>query len=204
MALVYQEKNETTWYFMRNVTSYPNPVKVIVTAYALRADDYEVNNTQATATTLLWDLDPEMMDFSTLQVSLHEDADIDYYKLDFPKSNKYKINISLYDKYNKGGMWYENADAQFAYSIGGNTYSEYYKIDEDIEFNGPTTLYLCVKPFGLNGLGYYELAGEIEESGLNAIDDAEVDNSPSKILRNGQIFILRGDKTYTLTGQIVK
>ena len=39
-------------------------------------------------------------------------------------------------------------------------------------------------------------------------DDIEeiqkINNSPSKILRNGQILILRGDKTYTLTGQEVQ
>lgn len=29
-------------------------------------------------------------------------------------------------------------------------------------------------------------------------------NNPTKLLRNGQIYILRGDKTYTLTGQEVK
>jgi hypothetical protein len=42
-------------------------------------------------------------------------------------------------------------------------------------------------------------------AGPQAID--QITNAPSeaaKILRNGQIFILRGDRTYTLTGQEVK
>ena len=37
------------------------------------------------------------------------------------------------------------------------------------------------------------------------IEDVQSDQVPcTKVLRNGQIFILRGDKTYTVTGQEVK
>ena len=41
---------------------------------------------------------------------------------------------------------------------------------------------------------------------ISAMDQVlpEPKNAPSKILRNGQIFILRGSHTYTLTGQVVK
>ena len=204
LALVYQEKNETTWYYMRNVSSNPNPVKVIVTALVLQADKYEVNNTQATATTLVWEINQAHEDFSTNQVSLHEYADVDYYKLVFPKSKKYTVNLYLYDKYNQGGSLYENADAQFSYSIGGSSYSEYYDRDTEIVFNGPKQLYVRVKPWGMNGLGYYELAGDVEESESNAVDEIEAPYYPTKILQDGQIYILRGDKTYTLTGQEVR
>ena len=37
-----------------------------------------------------------------------------------------------------------------------------------------------------------------------AIEDVNADAVPHKVLRDGQIFILRGDKTYTITGQAVK
>lgn len=204
LALVYQEKNETTWYYMRNVSSNPNPVKVIVTALVLQADKYEVNNTQSTATTLMWEINQAHEDFSTNQVSLHEYADIDYYKLVFPQAKKYTVNLYLYDKYNQGGHWYENADAQFSYSIGGSSYSEYYEGYTEIVFNGPKQLYIRVNPLGMNGLGYYELAGDVEDSESNAIDEVETPYTPTKILRDGQILILRGDKAYTLTGQVIK
>ncbi|MBO4691008.1 MAG: C10 family peptidase [Paludibacteraceae bacterium] len=163
MALVYQKKNETSWYYMRSIDSYPNFVKVDIKARPLVADEYEVNNTQAKATNLPWGKDEEMADFDTYMVSLHEDADIDYYKLSFPNSGKYKVAVTLYDKYNNQGQGYKNADAEYAYSIGGNTYSSYTKSDQVIAFNAPTTLYIRVRPYGMNGLGYYELAGDVAE-----------------------------------------
>lgn len=45
----------------------------------------------------------------------------------------------------------------------------------------------------------------VKLSNLMAVENVSIDqSSATKILRNGQIFILRGDKTYTLTGQEVK
>ena len=43
------------------------------------------------------------------------------------------------------------------------------------------------------------------ESGIaTALDNASLDSKPVKIIRNGQLFILRGDKTYTMQGQEVR
>ena len=204
MALEVKSSNQSTWAYMGCNATYPNPINVIVKAPNLHADEYEVNNTQAKATTLIWEIDEEMEDFSSGQVSLHEDADIDYYKLSFPKSKRYKVTIRLYDKYHQGGYWYENADAEYSYSVGGNTYCDYSQVYRMFTFNGPATLYMRVRPFGMNGLGYYELLGEIEESELNDIDNIETTNSPAKVLRDGKIYILRGDKTYTITGTEIK
>ena len=309
LILKVQKSNQNTWSYMECSNTYPNPISFIVKAPAQTVDILEPNNTQFEASNLLWDIDPETSDFEASFMCLHEDADIDYYKLVFPKSNKYKVYTRLYDKYNRGGMYYENADAQYAYSIGGNSYSEYYKSDKTISLDGPNILYIRVKPFGMNGLGYYELSGEIEETanlniqdvscaqarqiaaGLNnntpttetynitgyvtetdgvvsrgqqifwmadtenggrifqsywcnvpeqikvgdyvsvkgqilrynstyeikhgdvlllerklpeGFDDIEVGTSATKVLRDGQILILRGDKTYTVTGQEVK
>ena len=163
LGLTYQEIGETSWYYLGSISTYPNPTPVTIKAQALLPDEYEVNNSHVQATELMWEIDNEMQDFSTLQVSLHQDADIDYYKLSFPQSSKYLVSIDLYDKYSKGSLWYQNADAQFSYSIGANSYSDYCKNEQIVTVNGPTTLYIRVKPFGMNGLGYYELAGDIAE-----------------------------------------
>ena len=160
MALVYQEKNETTWYYMRSIDSYPNPVKIDVIGTPLVADGYEANNTQSTASTLPWKI---AGGFGTGVVSIHEEADVDYYKLEFPKSNNYKVAVSLYDKYNNQGHGYRNGDVQYSYSIDGYTYSTNYVEDVDIYFNGPTTLYLKVTPLEGSCLGFYEISGEISE-----------------------------------------
>lgn len=200
LTLTYQKSGETIWNYMGCISSYPNPILVNVTAPQVYADDYESNNTHSTAKLLNWEIDEEIDDFSTLRVSLHQDSDIDFYKLAFPEPNQYKIAVSIYDKYHPGSQWYVNADTQFAYAIEGNSYSANYQGNQMITFNGPATVYIRVKQYGLSGLGFYGLSGDIEETILDAIDDVDVDQPVSKILRDGQILILRGDKTYTITG----
>jgi hypothetical protein len=49
-----------------------------------------------------------------------------------------------------------------------------------------------------------ENPGGGDNPGDQALDNTDASSAPVKILRNGQIFILRGDKTYTLQGQEVK
>ena len=194
-------------------------------------------------------------------------------------------------------------------NICGNSYSEYYKENKAIALDGPNILYIRVRQYGLNGVGFYDMWGEIEETanpniqdvtcaeasqiaaGLShnsptsqtynvlgyvtetdgvvskgqqifwmadtenggqvfqcywgnvpeaiqvgdyvslkgnilrynstyeikhgdvlllerksseGIDDIEVTSPATKILRDGQILILRGDKTYTITGTAIK
>ena len=36
------------------------------------------------------------------------------------------------------------------------------------------------------------------------IDNAEAEAQAVKVVENGQIFFIRGDKTYTITGALVK
>lgn len=206
LALIYQKKDQTAWYYLGSIADYPNPVRVNVKAPTLYADEYESNNSQTTAAKLNWSLDEELHDFSTDIVSLHDESDIDFYKLEFPNAKGYTIQASLYDKYNPLGSYYVNADAQFAYSVGGNTYSSYFEGNKTFIFNGPTTLYFKVVQHGLNGLGFYELDGEILEGDIVEAVEAIVapKNTAAKILRDGQILIRRGEKIYTITGIEVK
>ncbi len=164
LSLQVKKNNQSTWSHVGSTPSYPNPISVVIKAPDLYADEFEPNNSQSTASTLVWSLEPEMEDFGTWRVSLHEETDVDYYKLVFPNSNKYKMEVRLYDHYNQGGWKYENADAQFAYSVGGKTYNGNYKNGEVISFEGPTIFYFRVTPFCVSGIGHYELSGEIEET----------------------------------------
>ena len=53
--------------------------------------------------------------------------------------------------------------------------------------------------------GPIELKAQFEVQTVANINTAEMEpDSLQKILRDGQIFIIRGDKIYTLTGQEVK
>lgn len=202
LTLQVKASNQSSWSYMDCTSSYPNPVNVIVKAPDLLADEYEPNNTQQKATLLQWDIDPEMEDFGTWTVSLHEDSDIDYYKLVFPHSNTYKVHVSLYDKLNQGGWHYVNASAQFAYCIGNGSYSGNYVIDETITFDGPTVFYFKVTPFGMNGLGYYELSGDIEEIANSNIQD--VTCAEASQIASGLSHNTPTTQTYNVVGYVTE
>ena len=165
LALTYKKSNENTWYYMGCTSPYLNPVKIDIKAPTLEVDNYEPNNTQATATLVDWyNIQGQEINFGQVSATLHEGEDVDYYKMSFPESNRYKVSVKFSDKYNPCGFSYVNADVQFAYSVGGNSYSEFYKNSQTITFDGPTTLYFKVKQFNLSGLGFYEFYGKVEET----------------------------------------
>ena len=49
-----------------------------------------------------------------------------------------------------------------------------------------------------------KLAANAEQTNSGTLEDAEENQSATKILRDGQIRILRGDKTFTISGQELK
>lgn len=202
LTLQVKKSNQNSWSYMGCTTTYPNPLSVIVKAPTLRVDNFEPNDTESTATTLPWEINPEITDFEASYVTLHEDADVDFYKIVFPNANEFEVTVNLYDKYNRGGLYYENADAQFAYSIGGNTYSYYHKIKETITFNGPTILYFKVVPYGMSGLGYYELSGEINETANPNIQD--VTCAQASQIASGLKHNTPTTETYNVTGYVTE
>lgn len=58
--------------------------------------------------------------------------------------------------------------------------------------------YLCLRNVKIEGMAFEP------EGGQEGIELTSADIKTSKIIRNGQILILRGDKIYTLTGQELK
>lgn len=202
LTLKAQKSNQSTWSYIGCTTSYPNPSSVVVKAPALLADNFEPNNTQPTASNLQWDLDPETADFEASFVSLHNDADIDYYKLVFPKSNTYKVKVSMGDKYTPGFSSYLNADIKYAYSIGGKSYSEYFKGDKTITMDGPNILYILVRKYGLNGTGYYDMWGEIEETANSSVQD--VTCARASQIASGLKHNTPTAETYNVTGYVTE
>ena len=165
LTLLFQRTGETNWYYV-GCDEYQNPTPVNVVAPALVADDYEKNDTQATAANLVPDFEEtEMPTFGTDKVSLHTTTDVDYYKINFPAGYKYFVTIDLYDNYNRNGSIYYSGDAQLAYSTDGQVYSEFFDngVDEanKIVFEGPRTMFLKVIPYIADWLGTYEIAGHV-------------------------------------------
>jgi len=200
LALIYNKTGESSWYYMGCDLTYPNPIEVAIKAPALYLDEYEPNNTQATAAKLNWNIRSETSDFDTYKVTLYDDADVDYYKLVFSKSKKYTVSISLCDIFTKCSSFYTNANAVLSYSVGGGTYTDCYANSAELTFNGPNTLYICVSQYLGNGLGFYELSGDIEETAISAVDEIKENDIPSKYIINGQLYLIRNGETYTIQG----
>lgn len=114
-------------------------------------------------------------------------------------------------------------NAQFEYNYTPEPQGEYVSIvyiDKDSEYldEQGVTLYLPEAPEieGFTFVGWQPVAAIIEN--VITIQAVYTANSPSytpevytnpanpaqKLIRNGQVYILRGDKTYTLTGQEIK
>ncbi|MBQ7381759.1 MAG: leucine-rich repeat domain-containing protein [Paludibacteraceae bacterium] len=105
------------------------------------------------------------------------------------------IGVFVFNEQNRENsiVAYRNAVMQngYIFSVGGlisNTTYAYILTARDCEEN-------ILK----NETGDFTTLGSLER-----IDDIDVKTKTHKLIRDGQVFILRGDKTYTVTGQEVK
>ena len=57
---------------------------------------------------------------------------------------------------------------------------------------------------GSNRKNGYSVRPVCSPSPATAVENSTITTTPTKVLRNGQVYILRGDKTYTITGVEVK
>jgi hypothetical protein len=108
------------------------------------------------------------------------------------------------------------APAHYQAKAGETVYS-YSFVDEGYDMiifhnnDGEQTVDVALeadKPYYLlagdkNGEGKYD-GGSWSKEVPTALDEINVDGSAVKVLQNGQIFILKGDKVYNVTGQVVK
>lgn len=202
LILKAQKKNQSSWYYLGCTTTHPNPINFIVQAPTPYPDVFEPNNTQPEASNLLWEINPEIADFEATYVTLHDDADMDYYKLVFPNANKYNVNVSIGDKYIQGYSPYLNADIKYAFSIGGNSYSEYYKENKVISVDGPNILYIRVKHYGLSGSGFYDMWGEIVETANPNIQDVTCEQA--RQIAFGLNHNSPTTETYNVTGYVTE
>ena len=91
--------------------------------------------------------------------------------------------------------------------------------DEEVTSQGQTGLLFTITGLDPNNIYYYDWTAlddnneviESQEGSFSTGEDAStdlinqtIDSSPRKIVVNGQIYILRGDKTYTMQGQEVR
>lgn len=95
----------------------------------------------------------------------------------------------------------------FNLAVGGNFPGIYNINNVSALQNGPRSMYVdWVRVYQRGDAGesfYSSIPSEAIEGGATAVEQTENTESARKIIRNGQIIILRGDKAYTLTGEFI-
>ena len=157
MELAYQESGDQYWYYA-GAYAYQNPVRVEVVAAAVNSDRYESNNTASSAYRLPCNITGSSTTISTLGANLHNNTDIDYYKIELSHGHNYTITPRLHDSYNTGNSTFYSVDAMFAYSTDGSNWSVFCDDVMDGSFTvGGGTLYFCVMPYFEGRTGTYQL-----------------------------------------------
>ena len=101
-------------------------------------------------------------------------------------------------------VWKPNASG---YLVTNDTYTaRYLSLYNDSDFRGYTSNSSAFVPkfYKLTDNSTYSLFVTTKPSTPTAVDNTEASVKAVKVLREGQIFILRGDKVYTVQGQLVK
>ena len=86
----------------------------------------------------------------------------------------------------------EQTGAGFRFTVTGLSQSTHYQFDMTVKDAANTTLQTYTGEF--NTTGTATSVGQTEDDGSATVQ---------KVLRNGQVYILRGEKTYTITGEEV-
>ena len=157
MELAYQRAGESNWYYA-GASEYQNPVRVEVVAASVSPDPYEANNTVSNAYLLPCNITSNSITVSTTGANLHDNTDIDYYKINLNSGRNYIITPRLHDSYNTGNSTYYSVDAMFAYSTDGSNWSDFCDdiMDESFTVNGGT-IYFYVIPYFEGKKGTYQL-----------------------------------------------
>ena len=158
IELAYQESGESTWYYA-GAYAYQNPVRVEVAAASVSADQYEANNTVSNARLLPCNITGSWTTVSTTGANLHNDTDIDYYKIQLNQGRNYTITPRLHDSYNTGNSTFYTVDAMFSYSTDGVNWSYFYDdvMESGFSVIGGGTVYFCVSPYFEGKIGTYQL-----------------------------------------------
>ena len=184
MDLAYQESGDPSWYYAGAYVCQ-NPVRIEVVAAPVTLDPYEANNTSGTAYLLPYYITGDSTTVSTYGSSLHNNTDIDYYKIELtPNSGRnYIITPRLHDSYNSDNGNYYTVDAMFAYSTDGSNWSDFYDdiLDQSL-IVGSGTLYFRVLPYFEGRTGTYQLDIKIAHgTGIEESDESLFDAYPNPV-----------------------
>ena len=204
MELAYQMSGDPNWYYA-GAYAYQNPVRVEVVAAPVSVDPYEANNSASSAYRLPFNITGVSTTVSTTGSNLHNNTDIDYYKIELNSGRNYTILPRLHDSYNTGNSTYYTVDAMFAYSTDGVNWSEYCDdvMAESFTVSGGT-LYFCVVPYFEGRTGSYLLDIKITQgTGVEETDETlfSVYPNPTKDVVNVSCTGIEEIRLFNAVGQ---
>lgn len=103
--------------------TYPNLIRVVVSAPALLADKFEPNDKETQPATLPVSFAGSTASVTSEGANLHVTSDLDYYKLDLPTGYSYELKARVHDSDNAGNGKAYGADVLFSYKVGSGSYS---------------------------------------------------------------------------------
>jgi len=146
LALQYQNSGATTWTLAGSYFQV-NPIKVIVEEAPIQADPYEVNNDVQSAYKINFTYTNNQSSWNTNISNIHQESDVDYFKIDFDESYQYTLDVKVSD-INKtfNGKSY-GLDARFSLSDDGVFWSSTFanEMTQSLKVNGANKKYVLVR-----------------------------------------------------------
>lgn len=163
--VAWSKPNGGEWEKIKSSGQNYNPIKIVIAKPEMVADQFETNNTKATATRIPY-ASQQDYSYTTAYTSIHNTADIDFYKIDLPAGSSYFINARAQDGYQSNNGKTYTLDVMWNYSIGNMTSDSYDDVNTDgsILVEGGQTIYFSVYPFFQGKTGTYDFELTISKS----------------------------------------
>ena len=139
----------------------PKTITVSQSSSGIQPDQYEPNNTSTTAYNL-GTVNSSSANYN-VNANFHITTDADYYKINLPSGHSYTINANILNSYNNTSY---TADAKFATSQDGNTWSSNYgNAMSAMTMSDGGTIYFRILPYTDHEIGTYQLQVSITRTG---------------------------------------
>lgn len=174
MAVQYQETGSSDWDLAGSYYKV-NPIKVIVEAISIKPDPYESNNDVANAYKLNVNYSGNTGIWSSNITNLHQESDVDYFKIEFEKDYVYTLEVKLSDMNKSFSAKTFTLDSRFALSDDGVFWSQAYsnEMPNALTVNGSLKSYVLIRvvPAFAGLLGDYDLTINMTKESTAAVGD---------------------------------
>ncbi len=200
IALWYQPAGTTDWQLIGS-TDYANPVEVEVRAVPLVADQYEPDNTVATAAALPVSFSTNPAIISTVGANCHNGLDYDFYSLSLPSGYTYLVTGKLIDSESDTSLTY-TLDGLWSYSTDGTNWSGIF--DDTIPLNivmndgGKILFYISPKFTGETGTYQARIRVSRNPLGIEKLTADELSIYPNPV--SDYIRVEAADRRQVISG----